>query len=91
MIARIIELEDTLDGREVRAKVTEAPFGMGPLVKLQTKGRFLWTTRDRMIPYDPKRPDTPVAVLVKRAVRTMLDQCIQHSTQTRDLRNFLSE
>lgn len=90
-MARIIELEDTLNGRRVRAKVTAAAFGMGPYVKLQIRVGFWWQTEDSMIPYSSKDPDKPVAELVEWAIDELFDRCLRRGMRASDLHNFLSE
>lgn len=87
----MIYLEDTLNGRPVRAKVTAAPFGMGPNVKLQIKVWFWWETEDSMIPYDSKNPDKPVAELVEWAVDELFDRCVRRGMRASDLHKFLNE
>lgn len=88
-MARIIELEDTLNGRRVRAKVTASAFGMGPYVKLQIRVGFWWQTEDSMIPYNSANPNQPVGELVEWAIEVMWDRLTRNIRRQNDLDQYL--
>lgn len=86
---RIVWLDQPVNGRQARAKVTPV---IGSLlnVKLQLKYGPFWYTVDRMVPYSSKDPNMPAADLVNWAIQDLITTTEQQKSREDETWAWLS-